>query len=153
MYYAVKSDGSWLRMLDQSLHGRAAGVSQFCVENCRTRASRLPQTHCRYKAVNGPSSRYTEQSTLSHPISSALQRFTDSVVLQVVERCYFSSDGPVMLITPEYIGEFSDQDMDEIAHETYETARARNDNGTRLQRLKQASAIAETESGEDVRSR
>ena len=29
------------------------------VEDCRTRASRPPQTHCRYKAVDGPSSRYT----------------------------------------------------------------------------------------------
>ena len=40
------------------------------VEDCRTRASRPPQTHCRYKAVDGPSSRYTAQSILSHPISS-----------------------------------------------------------------------------------
>ena len=40
------------------------------VEDCRTRASRPPQTHCRYKAVDGPSSRYTAQSTLPHPISS-----------------------------------------------------------------------------------
>jgi syntaxin 1B/2/3 len=31
-----------------------------CVEDCRTRASRPPQTHCRYKAVDGPSSRYTK---------------------------------------------------------------------------------------------
>jgi hypothetical protein len=31
------------------------------VEDCRTRASRPPQTHCRYKAVDGPSSRYTAQ--------------------------------------------------------------------------------------------
>lgn len=83
----------------------------------------------------------------------ALKRFTDSVVLQVIERCYFSSDGPVMLITPEYVGEFSDQDLDEVAHETYETARARNDNGTRLQRLEQALAMAETESRKDVKSR
>lgn len=36
----------------------------------------------------------------------ALKRFTDSAVLQVVERCYFSLDGPVMLITPEYIENF-----------------------------------------------
>jgi hypothetical protein len=83
----------------------------------------------------------------------ALKRFTDSVVLQVIERCYFGSDGPVMLISPEYIGEFSDQDLDEVARETYETARARNDNDTRLQRLEQALAIAETESGKDARSR
>jgi hypothetical protein len=40
------------------------------VEDCRTRASRPPQTHCRYKAVDGPSSRYTAQSILSHPVSS-----------------------------------------------------------------------------------
>lgn len=45
-------------------------LGQQDVEDCRTRASRPPQTHCRYKAVDGPSSRYTAQSTLSHPISS-----------------------------------------------------------------------------------
>lgn len=81
----------------------------------------------------------------------ALKRFTDSVVLQVIERCYLGPEGPVMLITPEYIGEFSDQDLDEVAHETYDTARARNDNGTRLQRLEQALAIAEAESESDFR--
>jgi hypothetical protein len=81
----------------------------------------------------------------------ALKRFTDSVVLQAIERCYFGRGGPVMLITPEYIGEFSDQDLDEVAHETYDTARARNDNGTRLQRLEQALTIAEAESARDVR--
>ena len=82
----------------------------------------------------------------------ALKRFTGGVVLRVIESCYFSSEGPVMLISPEYIRELSDQDLDEVARETYETARARNDNGTRLQRLEQALAIAETESGKDVRS-
>jgi hypothetical protein len=43
------------------------------VEDCRTRASRPPQTHCRYKAVDGPSSRYAAQSILSHPISSGYE--------------------------------------------------------------------------------
>jgi hypothetical protein len=32
---------------------------QLHVEDCRTRASGPPQTHVRYKAVDGPSSRYT----------------------------------------------------------------------------------------------
>lgn len=80
----------------------------------------------------------------------ALKRFTDSVVIQVIERCYFGSEVPVMLITPEHIGELSDQDLDEIAHESYDTARTRNDSSTRLQRLEQALAIAEVERQRDV---
>jgi hypothetical protein len=48
----------------------ATQAFMFAVEDCRTRASRPPQTHCRYKAVDGPSSRYAAQSILSHPISS-----------------------------------------------------------------------------------
>lgn len=79
----------------------------------------------------------------------ALKRFIDSVVFQVIERYYLGLGGLVMLITPEYIGEFSDQDLDEVAHDTYDTAKARNDNSTRLQRLEQALAIAEAESRRD----
>lgn len=63
--------------------------------------------------------------------------------------CYLGLEGPVMLITPKYTGTFSDQDLDEVAHDTYDTARARNDNSTPLQRLEQASAIAEAESRRD----
>jgi hypothetical protein len=44
------------------------------VEDCRTRVSRPPQTHVRHEAVDGPSSKYIAQSTLSHQISSVFSR-------------------------------------------------------------------------------
>jgi hypothetical protein len=43
---------------DSVADGDTAAADAICVEDCRTRASRPPQTHCRYKAVDGPSSRY-----------------------------------------------------------------------------------------------
>lgn len=73
----------------------------------------------------------------------ALKRFIDNVVVQAVERYYFGPGGPVNQITLEYIGEFSDEDLDEVAHETYETARTRNDINSRLKRLEEVLKISE----------
>jgi hypothetical protein len=42
----------------RALEALEASQALPTVENCRTRASRPPQTHARYKAVDGPSSRY-----------------------------------------------------------------------------------------------
>jgi hypothetical protein len=49
----LQHEAIWLNMTSRT---------ERFVEDCRTRASRPPQTHCRYKAVDGPSSRYTTQS-------------------------------------------------------------------------------------------
>lgn len=73
----------------------------------------------------------------------ALKRFIENVVVQVIERYYIGLGGPAIQITPEYVRELSDQDLDEVAYETYETARSRNDTNSRLQRLEEAVRIAE----------
>ncbi|KAM0723517.1 hypothetical protein Q7P37_000504 [Cladosporium fusiforme] len=75
----------------------------------------------------------------------ALKRFTDNVIFQVIERHYFGPTGPVAQITPEYIGELSDADLEDVARETYGTAKSRNDTSARLQRLEEALKIAEEE--------
>ena len=75
----------------------------------------------------------------------ALKRFTDNVVIQVVERCYLSSKGPVKSMSAEYIGGFTDTDLNNLAAENYATASSRNDVDAKLERLEKALAIAEKE--------
>ncbi|KAH9827234.1 P-loop containing nucleoside triphosphate hydrolase protein, partial [Teratosphaeria destructans] len=75
----------------------------------------------------------------------AIKRFVDNVVLQAVERCYLSNEGPVKFISPKYIGGLSDEDLSDIAQESYATSRTRADLSYRLARLEKALAIAEAE--------
>jgi hypothetical protein len=51
--------GSLFMGLPNTLRSQAVSRRVKLVEDCRTRASRPPQTHVRYKAVDGPSGRYT----------------------------------------------------------------------------------------------
>ena len=75
----------------------------------------------------------------------ALKRFTDNIVMQVVERCYLSSKGPVKSISAEYIGGLSDTDLAHLAAENYATSSSRNDINAKLVRLERVLAIAEKE--------
>ncbi len=52
----------------------------------------------------------------------ALKRFTDNVVIQVVERYYLCPEGPVKNISAEYIGGLSDRDLAHLAAEDYATS-------------------------------
>lgn len=64
----------------------------------------------------------------------AIKRFSDNVVVQVVERCYLGNKGPVKYVDPGYIGELSDEELSDIAAESYATSSARNDTSHRLNR-------------------
>ena len=75
----------------------------------------------------------------------ALKRFTDNIVIQVVERCYLSSTGPIKSISAEYIGGLPDTDLAHLAAENYATSSSRNDVNAKLERLEKALAIAEKE--------
>ena len=75
----------------------------------------------------------------------ALKRFTDNIVIQVVERCYLGPEGPAKSISAEYIGGLSDTDLANLAAENYATSSSRNDVGAKLARLEKALAIAEEE--------
>lgn len=75
----------------------------------------------------------------------AIKRFIDNVVLQAVERCYLGEHSSVTYIRPEYIGELSDEELDEIAAESYATSSIRIETTARLERLEKALSIAESE--------
>ncbi|KFY67375.1 hypothetical protein V496_01566 [Pseudogymnoascus sp. VKM F-4515 (FW-2607)] len=74
----------------------------------------------------------------------ALKRFMDNVVLQVIERIYLGSNGPVRAISPEYVGTLSDTELADIAAESYATSSARTEIGYKLQRLDKALDLAES---------
>ncbi|KFY29107.1 hypothetical protein V491_00184 [Pseudogymnoascus sp. VKM F-3775] len=74
----------------------------------------------------------------------ALKRYMDNVVLQVVERIYLGSNGPVRAIGPEYVGTLSDTDLADIAAESYATSSTRTEIGHKLERLDKALILAET---------
>ncbi|KAK3045424.1 hypothetical protein LTR09_012975 [Extremus antarcticus] len=76
----------------------------------------------------------------------AIKRFTDNVVLQVVERCYLDESGPIKYVSPGYIGELADEELSRIAAESYATSTTRNEISHRLERLERALEIAEAES-------
>lgn len=76
----------------------------------------------------------------------AMKRFTDNVIVQVVERLYLGSDGPVKHISPELVGSLSDTELQDIAAESYTTAATRNDISYRLGRLETALNLAESQS-------
>jgi hypothetical protein len=75
----------------------------------------------------------------------ALKRFTDNIVLQVVERCYLGTHGPVKSLSPEYVGSLEDADLSNIAAENYATASTRTEISSKLVRLERALQIAEGE--------
>ena len=75
----------------------------------------------------------------------ALKRFTDNVVIQVIERYYLRLEGPVKSISAEYVGGLSDADLSHLAAENYATSSNRNDVNAKLERLEKALAIAEKE--------
>ena len=75
----------------------------------------------------------------------AIKRFTDNVVVQVVERCYLGDNGPVKYVSPGYIGELADEELSRIAAESYATSNVRNEITYRLERLEKALEVAEAE--------
>jgi hypothetical protein len=72
----------------------------------------------------------------------ALKRFTDNVILQVTERHLLGPEGPVKILSPEWIGEFSDADLADVASENFATSSARNELQARLDKLHRALDIA-----------
>jgi hypothetical protein len=72
----------------------------------------------------------------------AVKRFIDNVVIQVVERHYLGSDGPVKLFCPEYVGGLPDPVLSSIAAEDFVVSMARADLNAKLGRLQIALEIA-----------
>lgn len=58
---------------------------------------------------------------------AAVKRLTDNVVVQVRERHLLASEGPVKILPPEWIGEFSDIELAKVGSENLATSSSRNE--------------------------
>ncbi|KAF3106852.1 hypothetical protein TWF569_002421 [Orbilia oligospora] len=72
----------------------------------------------------------------------SLRRFTDNVVLQVVERHLLGKNGPVRLLKSEYVSGLEDLELRNIACEDYQAAAKRRELQARLERAKGAQEAA-----------
>ncbi|KAK6496979.1 hypothetical protein TWF481_001958 [Arthrobotrys musiformis] len=72
----------------------------------------------------------------------SLRRFTDNVVLQVVERHLLGKSGPIRLLKSEYVSGLEDLELRNIASEDYQAAAKRRELQARLERAKSAQEAA-----------
>lgn len=72
----------------------------------------------------------------------SLDRFTDNVVLQVVERHLLGKNGPVRLLRSEYVSGLEDLELRNIACEDYQAAAKRRELQARLERARSAQEAA-----------
>ncbi|CEL08156.1 hypothetical protein ASPCAL11308 [Aspergillus calidoustus] len=72
----------------------------------------------------------------------ALKRFTDNVVLQVVERHTLGPNGPVRAFSPDMVNDFDEGELMEIAGESFSTSSMRNDLVAQCERFEKALNIA-----------
>jgi hypothetical protein len=72
----------------------------------------------------------------------ALKRFPDNVVLQVTERILLGDNGqgkgPVRTLSPEFVTDLSEVELDDIAGEDPITGSARAEKQARMERLRKA---------------
>lgn len=66
----------------------------------------------------------------------------NNVVLQVIEKTYPGSNGPVTAISPEYVGTLSDTEYAGIAAESYAASSTKTEVGYMFQRLDKALNLA-----------
>ncbi|KAF4154389.1 hypothetical protein CNMCM6936_008752 [Aspergillus lentulus] len=76
----------------------------------------------------------------------ARKRFTDNVVLQVAERHLLGANGPVKTLSPEFVMNLEDSELEHIAGESYVTSSMRNDLASRVDRFQKALQIAKSAS-------
>ncbi|RLM00109.1 hypothetical protein CFD26_107993 [Aspergillus turcosus] len=74
----------------------------------------------------------------------ARKRFTDNVILQVAERHLLGVNGPVKTLSPEFVMNLGDSELDHIAGESYVTSSMRNDLASKVDRFQKALQIAKS---------
>ncbi|KAL2845913.1 hypothetical protein BJY01DRAFT_247427 [Aspergillus pseudoustus] len=72
----------------------------------------------------------------------ALKRFTDNVVLQVVERHILGPNGPVRAFSPDMVNDLDEAELMEIAGESFSTVSTRNDLVAQRERYEKALGFA-----------
>lgn len=72
----------------------------------------------------------------------SVERFTDNVVVQIIERYLLGSGGPVKCFSVEHVGGLTDAEVADIAGDDIRLRNLRTEITHRIQRLKQAMDIA-----------
>ncbi|OJD21879.1 hypothetical protein ACJ73_06779 [Blastomyces percursus] len=72
----------------------------------------------------------------------AVKRFADNVVLQVTERHLLGIHGPVRALSPDFIGDLPQCELEDVAAENFATSSARVELRTRCERLQGALEVA-----------
>ena len=72
----------------------------------------------------------------------AMKRYTDNIVLQIVERRILGTGGPVKAFSPDMVGGLDDEELLDIAGENFATSSARNDLLAKYERFQKALEIA-----------
>ena len=72
----------------------------------------------------------------------ALKRFTDNVIMQVVERHILGDMGPVKMFSPGFVSDLSNAELSYFAEENFATSEARMNVSLRAERLQKAAEIA-----------
>ncbi|GIJ86342.1 hypothetical protein Asppvi_005229 [Aspergillus pseudoviridinutans] len=82
--------------------------------------------------------------TLKAYYKVARKRFTDNVILQEAERRLLGVNGPVRTLSPEFIRNLEDSELEHIAGESYVTSTKRNDLASKVDRFQKALQIAKS---------
>ena len=85
---------------------------------------------------------YDIHDTLKAYYKVALKRFSDNVVIQVVERILLGPEGPIRILSSDMIGDLSDAELMDLAGENFVTSTSRNDLENKLERFHVALDIA-----------
>ena len=72
----------------------------------------------------------------------SLKRLTDTVIIQVTERHLLGPRGPVKILSPGWISEFSDAELADVASENFSTSSVRYELQASLDRFHRALDIA-----------
>jgi hypothetical protein len=75
----------------------------------------------------------------------ALKRFTDNIVLQVTERIILGPEGAVKLLCPDYVGDLGDNELMDLAGESFATSSLRNELVAKSEKFKAALVLARKE--------
>ncbi|EPS35254.1 hypothetical protein H072_11594 [Dactylellina haptotyla CBS 200.50] len=92
--------------------------------------------------TNEDSAVYDIHDILKSYYSISLKRFTDNVVLQVIERHLLGKGGPIRLLKSEYISSLEEAELGNVAREDYQVASMRRELQSRLERARSAQEAA-----------
>ncbi len=91
---------------------------------------------------NETSAIYNIHDTLKAYHKVSLKRFIDNIPRQGIERHFLGPTGPVYLLTPEFVGQLPDPDLEALAAEDFSTSCRRLELKNHINRLDKAIEVS-----------